>query len=62
MKKKILLFIFPPQQSDAYATDVEKDDADVCHKNDSLPNDVAGILEVHDVNDNIGGHQICCFC
>ena len=41
-----------PTQGDAYATDVEEDDADVRHKNDSLPNDVAGTLEVFVVNDN----------
>ena len=34
--------ILPPAQGDAYATDVEEDDVDECHKNDLLPNDVAG--------------------
>ena len=34
--------ILPPAQGDAYATDVDE-----CHKNDLLPNDVAGTLEVH---------------
>ena len=37
----------PAAQGDAYATDVEEDDVDECHKNDFLPKDVAGILEVH---------------
>ena len=37
----------PPAQGDAYATDVEEDDVDECHKNDLLPNDVVGTLEVH---------------
>ena len=37
----------PPAQGDAYATHVEEDDVDECHKNDLLPNDVAGTLEVH---------------
>ena len=37
----------PPPQGDAYATDVEEDDVDECHKNDLLPNDVAGTLKVH---------------
>ena len=34
-------------QTDAYATDVEENDVDECHKNNLLPNDVAGTLEVH---------------
>ena len=34
-------------QGDAYDTDVEEDDVDECHKNDLLPKDVAGTLEVH---------------
>ena len=29
--------ILPPAQGDAYATDVEEDDVDECHKNDFLP-------------------------
>ena len=37
----------PPAQGDTYATDVEEDDVDECHKNDLLPNDVAETLEVH---------------
>ena len=37
----------PPAQGDAYSTDVEEDDVDEYHKNDLLPNDVAGTLEVH---------------
>ena len=37
----------PPAQGDAYATDVEEDDVDECHKNDLLTNDVARTLEVH---------------
>ena len=39
--------ILPPAQGDAYATDIEEDDVDQCHKNDLLPNDVTGTLEVH---------------
>ena len=39
--------IFPPAPGDACATDVEADDVDECHKNDLLPNDVTGTLEVH---------------
>ena len=38
--------ILPSAQGDACATDVEEDDIDDCHKNDLLPNDVAGTLEV----------------
>ena len=34
-------------QGDACVTNVEEDDADECHKNDLLANDVARILEVH---------------
>ena len=41
------IFILPPAQGDAYATYVEEDDVDECHKNDFLPNDVAGTLEMH---------------
>ena len=41
------IVIFPPAQGDAYSTDVEEDDVDEYHKNDLLPNDVAGTLEVH---------------
>ena len=32
---------------DSYATDVEKDDVHECHRNNLLPNDVAGTLEVY---------------
>ena len=41
------IVILPPAQGDVYTTDVKKDDVDECHKNDLLPNDVAGKLEVH---------------
>ena len=41
VKRKILLF-----NTNSYATDVEEDDVDECHRNDLLPNDVAGMLEV----------------
>ena len=41
------IVILPPEQGDSYATDVEKKDEDVSHKNDLLPNDVAGKLEMH---------------
>ena len=36
------LVILPPEQGDTYATDLEEDDEDICHRGDSLPNDVAG--------------------
>ena len=36
------IVILPPAQGD-----VEEDDVDRCHKNDLLPNDVSGTLEVH---------------
>ena len=41
------IVILPPAQGDAYASDVEEDDVVECHKNDLLPNNVAGTLEVH---------------
>ena len=36
------IVILPPEQDNTYATDVEEDDVDECHKNHLLPNDVAG--------------------
>ena len=45
------IVILPPTQGDAYATYVEEDYVDECHKNDLLPNDVAGTLEVHNNNE-----------
>ena len=45
------IVILPPVQDDAYATDVEEDNVDECHKNDLLPNDVAETLEVHNNNE-----------
>ena len=44
------IVILQPAQGDAYATDVEEDDVDEFHKNDFLPNDIAGTLEVHNNN------------
>ena len=41
------IVIFPSAQGDAYATYVEEDDVDKCHKNDLLPKDVIGTLEIH---------------
>ena len=38
-------------QGDAYATYVEEDDVDECHKNHLLPNDVGGTLEVNNNNE-----------
>ena len=46
MKRKDIV-ILPTAQGDAYASDVEEDDVDECHKSDLLPNDLAGTLEVH---------------
>ena len=31
------IVILPPAQGDSYASDVEEDDVDECHKNDFLP-------------------------
>ena len=41
------IVIFPSVQGDAYVTNVKEDDVDECHKNNLLPNDVAGTLEIH---------------
>ena len=41
------IVILPPAQDDAYATYVEENDVDECHKNDLLPNDVTGTLKMH---------------
>ena len=38
------IVIFPPAQDDAYAADVEEDDAAKCHKNNLLLNDVQELL------------------
>ena len=45
------IVILPPEQRDTYATDLEEDDEDIFHQGDSLPNDVAGTLEVHKRDD-----------
>ena len=42
--------ILPPEQGDSYTTDIEEKEEDICHKNDKLPNDVVGFLEVHKKN------------
>ena len=42
------IIILPPEQGDSYATDIEEED--ICHKNDKLPNDIVGFLEVHKKN------------
>ena len=41
------IVILPPARGDAYATYVEENDVDERHKNDLLPNDVTGTLEIH---------------
>ena len=41
------IVILPAEQGDSYATDVEEENEDVSHKNDLLPNNVAGALEIH---------------
>ena len=47
------IVILTPEQGDSYVTDVEEKDEDVSHKNDILPNDVAGTLEIYNEhNDN----------
>ena len=42
-----LVVILPPAQGDAYASNAKEDDVDECLKNDLLPNDIAGTLDVH---------------
>ena len=44
--------ILPPVHDDSYATVVEEDNVDECHRNDLLPNNVAGTLEVHKHNND----------
>ena len=44
------IIILSPEQGDSYATDIEEEEEDICHKNDKLPNDVVGFLEVHKKN------------
>ena len=39
--------ILPPAQVDAYATYVEEDEVNECHKNDFLSSNVTETLEVH---------------
>ena len=43
------IVILPPEQGDSYATDVEEEEEDegVSRKNDLLPSDVTGTLEIH---------------
>ena len=48
------IVILPPVHGDSYATDVEEDDVDECHRNHLLPNNVAGTLEVHKHNKDQG--------
>ena len=45
------IVILTLEQRDRYATDLEEDDEEICHRGDSLPNDVARILEVHKRDD-----------
>ena len=45
------IVILPPAQGDAYATDVGSYTVDECCKSDLLPNDVAGTLEVHNIDE-----------
>ena len=42
--------ILSPEQGGSYATDIEEEEKDICHKTDKLPNDVVGFLEVHKKN------------
>ena len=44
--------ILPPVHGDSYATVVEEDNVDECYRNDLLPNNVAGTLEVHKHNND----------
>ena len=33
------IVILPPEKGDTYATDLEEDDEDICHRGDFLPNE-----------------------
>ena len=44
--------ILPPVRGDFYATDVEENDVDECHRNYLHPNNVAGTLELHKHNND----------
>ena len=46
------IVILPPVHNDSYATVVEEDNVDECHKSDFLRNNVAGTLEVHKHNND----------
>ena len=46
------IVILPPVYSDFYATDVEDNNVYERHRNDLLPNDVAGTLAVHKHNND----------
>ena len=51
------IVIPPPGQGDSYATNLKESDEDICHQGDSLPNDVAGTLEVHKRNDRANNEK-----
>ena len=51
------IVILPPEQRDTYATDLEEDDEDIFHRGDSLPNDVAGTLEVYKRDDGANNEK-----
>ena len=53
------IVILPPEPRDTYATDLEEDDENICHRGDSLPNDVAGTLEVHKRDDGADNEKNC---
>ena len=58
-KKQTYVVILPPEQGDTYATDLEEDNEDICHRGDSLPNDVAGTLELHKRDDGADNEKNC---
>ena len=53
------IVILPPEPGDTYATDLEEDDEDICHRGDSLPNNVAGTLEVDKRDDGADNEKNC---
>ena len=46
------IVILPPEQGDFYGTDVKEEEEDASQKNDLLPNNVAGTLEIHIVHND----------
>ena len=57
--KEADIVILPPEQGTTYATDLEEDNKDICHRGDSFHNDVAETLEVHKEDDETKSEKTC---